>query len=42
LGYSSVGTVVALMDTNGFFKFGDRVVCGGGGYVSHAGVVAVP
>jgi polar amino acid transport system substrate-binding protein len=42
LGYSSAGTVLASMDTNGTFKPGDRVACGGGGYASHAGVVAVP
>jgi len=42
LGYSSAGTVLASMDTNGLFKPGDRVACGGGGYASHAGVVAVP
>jgi predicted dehydrogenase/threonine dehydrogenase-like Zn-dependent dehydrogenase len=42
LGYSSAGTVIASMDTNGLFKPGDRVACGGGGYASHAGVVAVP
>jgi predicted dehydrogenase/threonine dehydrogenase-like Zn-dependent dehydrogenase len=42
LGYSSAGTVLASMDTNGQFKPGDRVACGGGGYASHAGVVVVP
>lgn len=42
LGYSSAGTVLASMDTQGRFKPGDRVACGGGGYASHAGVVAVP
>src|SRR5215471_10664061 len=42
LGYSSARTVLASMDTNGLFKPGDRVACGGGGYASHAGVVAVP
>ena len=30
LGYSSAGTVVMSMDTNGAFKPGDRVACGGG------------
>jgi polar amino acid transport system substrate-binding protein len=42
LGYSSAGTVIASMDTNGLFKPGDRVACGGGGYASHAGVISVP
>ena len=42
LGYSSAGTVLASMDTQGRFKPGDRVACGGGGYASHAGVIAVP
>jgi polar amino acid transport system substrate-binding protein len=42
LGYSSAGTVLASMDTRGAFKPGDRVACGGGGYASHAGIVAVP
>ena len=42
LGYSSAGTVLASMDTQGRFKPGDRVACGGGGYASHAGVVTVP
>ena len=30
------------LDTAGRFKAGDRVACGGGGYASHAGIVAVP
>lgn len=42
LGYSSAGTVLASLDTEGKFKAGDRVACGGGGYASHAGVIAVP
>jgi len=42
LGYSSAGTVLLSMDTNGMFKPGDRVACGGGGYAAHAGVVAIP
>jgi len=42
LGYSSAGTVLASLDTEGRFKPGDRVACGGGGYASHAGVVTVP
>jgi len=42
LGYSSAGTVVMSMDTNGVFKPGDRVACGGGGYASHAGFISVP
>lgn len=42
LGYSSAGTVLASMDTQGRFKPGDRVACGGGGYASHAAIVTVP
>ncbi len=42
LGYSSSGTVLMSMDTNGAFKPGDRVACGGGGYASHSGIVSVP
>jgi polar amino acid transport system substrate-binding protein len=42
LGYSSAGTVLASIDTQGRFKPGDRVACGGGGYASHAGIVTVP
>lgn len=42
LGYSSAGTVLASMDTEGRFQPGDRVACGGGGYASHAGIVTVP
>jgi predicted dehydrogenase/threonine dehydrogenase-like Zn-dependent dehydrogenase len=42
LGYSSAGTVLASLDTQGRFQPGDRVACGGGGYASHAGVIAVP
>lgn len=42
LGYSSAGTVLASLDTRGRFQPGDRVACGGGGYASHAGVIAVP
>ena len=42
LGYSSAGTVVASMDTKNLFKPGNRVACGGGGFASHSGFVAVP
>lgn len=42
LGYSSAGTVLASMDTEGRIKAGDRVACGGGGYASHAGIITVP
>jgi polar amino acid transport system substrate-binding protein len=42
LGYSSAGTVLASLDTQGRFQPGDRVACGGGGYASHAGIIAVP
>lgn len=42
LGYSSAGTVLVSLDTQGRFQPGDRVACGGGGYASHAGVITVP
>lgn len=42
LGYSSAGKVLMSMDTNGSFLPGERVACGGGGYASHAGIIAVP
>lgn len=42
LGYSSAGTVLSSLDKQGRFHPGDRVACGGGGYASHAGVIAVP
>lgn len=42
LGYSTAGVVVASMDTNSFFKAGDRVACAGQDYASHAEVVAIP
>ncbi len=42
LGYSCAGSVLASLDTEGRFKPGDRVACGGGGYASHAGIVTVP
>lgn len=42
LGYSTAGTVVASMDSNGYFKPGDRVACAGQDYASHAEVVAIP
>ncbi|MBE3144721.1 MAG: bi-domain-containing oxidoreductase [Planctomycetes bacterium] len=41
LGYSSAGTVLLSMDTEGTFKPGDRVACGGSS-ASHAGIVSVP
>ncbi len=41
LGYSTAGTVLLSMDTEGAFKPGDRVACGGGS-ASHAGVISVP
>lgn len=41
LGYSSAGEVLISMDTNNYFKPGDRVACGGG-YASHAEMVLVP
>lgn len=42
LGYSSAGTVIVSLDTKNLFKPGDRVACGGGGFASHSGFVAVP
>lgn len=42
LGYSTSGTVVATMDTNGMYQPGDRVACAGQDYASHAELVAVP
>jgi predicted dehydrogenase/threonine dehydrogenase-like Zn-dependent dehydrogenase len=42
LGYSTAGTVVSSMDTNGKFPPGTRVACGGADYASHAALVSVP
>lgn len=42
LGYSTAGTVLASLDTNGNFQVGDRVACAGQDYASHAEIVAVP
>lgn len=42
LGYSTAGTVVASMDSNNFFKPGDRVACAGQDYASHAEIVCIP
>lgn len=42
LGYSTAGTVIASADTNGYFKPGDRVACGGQDYASHAEFISVP
>jgi polar amino acid transport system substrate-binding protein len=42
LGYSTAGTVVSSMDTNGKFAPGTRVACGGADYASHASFVSVP
>jgi polar amino acid transport system substrate-binding protein len=42
LGYSSAGTVLASLDSQGRFHPGDRVACGGGGYASHADIITVP
>lgn len=42
LGYSTSGRVVASMDSNNYFKPGDRVACAGQDYASHAEVVAIP
>ena len=42
MGYRSAATVLMSLDSEGAFKPGDRVACAGGGYASHAGLVAVP
>ena len=42
LGYSSAGTVLDVPPDVYGFRIGDRVVCAGGGYASHADVVSVP
>ncbi|MGC8893096.1 MAG: bi-domain-containing oxidoreductase [Candidatus Saccharicenans sp.] len=41
MGYSSAGEVIASMDTNNYFKPGDKVACGGG-WASHSELVLVP
>jgi len=42
LGYSSAGEVVDVAPDVKGFSVGDLVACGGGGYASHAEIVAVP
>ncbi|HEX9427433.1 MAG TPA: Gfo/Idh/MocA family oxidoreductase, partial [Candidatus Polarisedimenticolia bacterium] len=43
LGYSSAGIVTAIgPGADGHFQVGDRVVCAGAGYASHAEIVCVP
>jgi predicted dehydrogenase/threonine dehydrogenase-like Zn-dependent dehydrogenase len=42
LGYSTAGTVVSSLDTNGKYPPGTRVACGGLDYASHAAFVSVP
>jgi hypothetical protein len=42
LGYSTSGTVLASLDTNGNFQPGDRVACAGQDYASHSEIVAIP
>lgn len=42
LGYSSAGEVIAVGSSITEFRIGDRVACAGGGYASHAEVIAVP
>jgi predicted dehydrogenase/threonine dehydrogenase-like Zn-dependent dehydrogenase len=42
LGYSSAGTIIDLPSDIQGFRIGDRVVCAGGGYASHAEIVSVP
>jgi predicted dehydrogenase/threonine dehydrogenase-like Zn-dependent dehydrogenase len=42
LGYSSAGSVLRLGTGLEGFAVGDRVACGGGGFATHAEVIAVP
>jgi predicted dehydrogenase/threonine dehydrogenase-like Zn-dependent dehydrogenase len=42
MGYSTAGTVLTSLDSNGIFRPGDRVACAGQGYASHAEIVSVP
>jgi len=42
LGYSTAGEAVAVASDVKGFEAGDFVACGGGGYASHAEIVAVP
>ncbi|MBS1737859.1 MAG: bi-domain-containing oxidoreductase [Bacteroidetes bacterium] len=42
LGYSTAGTVLSSLDTNGSFQAGDRVACAGQDHASHAEIVAIP
>lgn len=42
LGYSTSGTVLTSLDTNGSFQPGDRVACAGQDHASHAEIVAIP
>jgi predicted dehydrogenase/threonine dehydrogenase-like Zn-dependent dehydrogenase len=42
LGYSAAGTVIGAGEDVTQFRVGDRVVCAGAGYASHAEVLSVP
>lgn len=42
LGYSTAGVVKASLDSNGFYKPGDRVACAGQDYASHSEIVSIP
>jgi predicted dehydrogenase/threonine dehydrogenase-like Zn-dependent dehydrogenase len=42
LGYSAAGVVIGAGDDVTQFRAGDRVVCAGAGYASHAEVLSVP
>ena len=42
MGYSTAGTVLTSLDTNGILNPGDRVACAGQGYASHAEIVSIP
>lgn len=42
LGYSSSGTILSSLDTDGKFSPGQRVACAGQNYASHAEIVNIP
>lgn len=42
MGYSSAGVVIEVASDVAEFRVGDLVACAGGGYASHAEIVAVP
>lgn len=42
LGYSSTGEIIEIGENVKEFSIGDKVACAGGGYASHAEIIAVP